>query len=186
MFLRLLKEWEFAVCTTHCNMVAWRVHSSWYHESDICSSSLYWNWYQPKRTWALFWRNTRSEWTPHLVKYGQTKQRQRVLRKRVGCQHVDLHLLREVYLLFSYVPKCLLPFWCTPFNRQSSKSCFNYEPCLFLCANPIRTNKRVFSAIMGLSIGWQPRTEILCIFVYIYLYIYMRVYGSVCFCCECR
>lgn len=51
----------------------------------------------------------------------------------------------------------------TPFNHQSSKSCFNYEPCLFLPLNSIRTNKRAFSAVMGLSIGWQPET--LCMFV---------------------
>lgn len=134
---------------------------------------------------SIFQRKTHSDRTTHFVRYGWTKQSQRVLRKRVE-RHVNLHLLWEVSLLFSYVPKCLLPFSSAPFNRQSSKSCFNYEPCLFPCADPIRTNKRVFSAIMGLSIGWQPRTEILCIFVYIYLYIYMRVYVSVCFCCGCR
>ena len=67
-------------------------------------------------------------------------------------------------------PKCLLTFRSSPFNHQSSKSRFNYEPCLFSPPqNSIRTNKRAFSAIMGLSIGWQPRTETLCMFVSGYL-----------------
>lgn len=68
----------------------------------------------------------------------------------------------------------------TPFNHQSSKSCFNYEPCLFLPLNSIRTNKRAFSAIMGLSIGWQPET--LCMFVSGYVRVRKLSHVWMCYC----
>lgn len=91
------------------------------------------------------------------VEKGRTREASFKPASRGGCVHV----------VFSYVPqpKCLLTFWSAPFNHQSSKSRFNYEPVLLLLhPDSIRTNKRAFSAIMGLSIGWQPRTETLCMF----------------------
>lgn len=87
--------------------------------------------------------------------------RPNVRRREKGRLHLRLGLYGTD--TFSCVCKCLLTFSRSPFKLQSSKSCYNYEPCLPFPANSIKKNGRAGSAVMGLSIGRQPWSDTLCV-----------------------